>query len=85
MHSPLNPHLHTEECNVIIAALVKCHDENSKLKQLFGVCNELDTAMRRCTKAERLERTKENRAKAMAREQALKEKYLQGKASGNQF
>jgi hypothetical protein len=41
--------------------------------------------MRRCTKAERLERTKENRAKAMAREQALKEKYLQGKTSGNQF
>ena len=41
--------------------------------------------MRRCTKAERIERTKENKVKAIAREQALKEKYLEGKASGNQF
>jgi hypothetical protein len=44
-----------------------------------------DTAMRRCTKAERLERMKENQAKAIKREQFLKEKYLESKASGNQF
>jgi hypothetical protein len=44
-----------------------------------------DTAMRRCTKAERIERTKENKAKAIEREKALKEKYLQSQASGHQF
>lgn len=41
MHTPLDPHLHTEECNKIIAELMRCHSENSKLKQLFGVCNQL--------------------------------------------
>ncbi len=46
MHTPLAPHLHTEECNRIIARLLACHAENSKLQQLFGACNELDTQMR---------------------------------------
>ncbi len=46
MHTPLAPHLHTEECNKVIAELMKCHAEYSKLRQLFGVCNDLDVQMR---------------------------------------
>lgn len=41
MHTPLDPHLHTPECNLIIAELMRCHKETSKLSQLFGVCNQL--------------------------------------------
>jgi len=59
MHVDLSEHLHTEECNEVIRALRRCHEENSMLKQLFMVCNDLDMAMRRCTKKERLDTTRE--------------------------
>ena len=42
MHVPLDEHLHTEECNEIIRALKKCHEEHSMARQFFGVCNQLD-------------------------------------------
>jgi hypothetical protein len=42
MHVPLDEHLHTEECNVIIRQLKRCHEENSMFKQFFGQCNQLD-------------------------------------------
>ena len=29
MHVPLDEHLHTEECNLIIRQLKKCHEETS--------------------------------------------------------
>jgi len=61
MHVPLDPHLHTDECNEIISQLQKCHDEMSLFRQFFGACNQLDWAMRACTKKERLQATDENR------------------------
>ena len=58
MHTPLDPHLHTAECNVIIRQLMDCHEQKSLVRQLFGACNDLDWAMRKCTKAERLAKVK---------------------------
>ena len=62
MHVPLDEHLHTDECNVIIKMLQNCHSENSLFRQFFGVCNQLDMDMRVCTKKERLAATSENLA-----------------------
>ena len=50
MHTPLAPQLHTDECNKLIAELLKCHEENNIAKQWFGACNTQDWAMRRCMK-----------------------------------
>ena len=94
MHVPLDPHLHTEECNVIIAALKECQTSTNKLQQvqqksfgnksrtfcawqllfcqLFGVCNDLDLAMRKCTRKERLERTQVNLEESRARQKAAR-------------
>jgi len=75
MHSALDPHLHTEECNQVIQALKECQTQTSKFRQLFGICNDLDMAMRRCTKKERIANTKANREKAEA-ENAERKKRL---------
>ena len=74
MHTPLDPHLHTAECNEIIARLVACHADYSKVSQLFGVCNDLDMMMRRCTKVERINRAAANRKSALERQQKQAER-----------
>eukprot|EP00088_Acartia_fossae_P063142 TRINITY_DN76779_c0_g1_i1.p1 TRINITY_DN76779_c0_g1~~TRINITY_DN76779_c0_g1_i1.p1 ORF type:complete len:100 (+),score=19.44 TRINITY_DN76779_c0_g1_i1:57-356(+) len=74
MHVPLDEHLHTEECNIIIRELKRCHDENNKVKQFFGVCNQLDWAMRACTRKERLARTADNIESAKVRNEKIREK-----------
>ena len=75
MHSPLDAHLHTAECNEIIKKLVECHKVNGKWKQwALGTCEDLDTQMRRCTKEERLRNIKENQKLANERTEKLKER-----------
>ena len=74
MHVPLDEHLHTEECNIIIRDLKRCHEETSLFSQFFGECNKLDWAMRACTRKERLARTAENRDSANKRQADVQKK-----------
>jgi len=74
MHVPLDEHLHTEECNIIIRQLQACHEETSMFKQFLGECNKLDWAMRACTKKERLKLVDENRAESKKRVEQMQQK-----------
>jgi COX assembly protein 2 len=59
MHTDLSKHLHTPECNELIDALQKCHVEQP-FKKFLGACNEINSAMLRCLKEERLEKRRAN-------------------------
>jgi len=74
MHTNLASHLHTPQCNEMIAALEKCHAEKSFTK-FFGACNELDTAVNRCLKKERLAKREANGLSARKAHQARIEKF----------
>ena len=82
MHTPLDAHLHTPECNKIIASLLRCHSETNKLQQLFGSCNDLDTQMRACTKAERVDRTSKHRQEAKEKRAEIAKKVAKQSQEG---
>ncbi|BFZ19570.1 hypothetical protein BsWGS_22609 [Bradybaena similaris] len=70
MHPDLSPHLHSEECNALIAALQKCHADNP-YKKFIGACNEAERAMSRCIKREREMKRDANRKRGMSKQNAL--------------
>jgi len=82
MHTPLDPHLHTDECNKIIVELGQCYIDHNKFQQLFGPCDKLYTAMRKCLKEERLERTRKHLAASRERNEEIREKIAKMQAEG---
>ncbi|KAE9979771.1 hypothetical protein EG328_000709 [Venturia inaequalis] len=64
----MHPPLHTKDntnCEEVMQALDECHARGFLFKATGG-CNSAKTAVNKCLRAERLDRTKQNRDKARA-------------------
>ncbi|KAK7115151.1 hypothetical protein V1264_001080 [Littorina saxatilis] len=72
MHPDLAAHLHSPECNALIDALKRCHEEHS-VRMYMGFCNDMERAMTKCLKQERLERRRLNRIKAKDMQERIRE------------
>jgi len=77
MHPDLSPHLHLEECNILIAKLKDCHNEN-KFAKFMGACNDIDKAVNKCLKKEREIKRNANRAAGKEKREATLKKIEEG-------
>ena len=49
MHIPLDTYIQRESrCKDVVLALIKCHEETPKWKQLFGACDRAEAIMKKC-------------------------------------
>uniref|UniRef100_A0A6M2DR29 COX assembly mitochondrial protein n=1 Tax=Xenopsylla cheopis TaxID=163159 RepID=A0A6M2DR29_XENCH len=73
MHSDLSPHLHSDECNILIQRLQNCHKENTFTKFL-GACNEIDTELKKCLRKDREVKRRKNKEIAELRYNRIQSK-----------
>ncbi|CCU76134.1 hypothetical protein BGHDH14_bgh01721 [Blumeria hordei DH14] len=71
----MHPHLHTKHngaCEEVMNALDECHARGFLWKAV-GMCNDAKTAVNKCLREQRLERTKANREAAKAKNKEIRE------------
>ncbi|KAF4547398.1 Cytochrome c oxidase biogenesis protein Cmc1-like protein 1 [Elsinoe fawcettii] len=69
----MHPHLHTKDnknCEDVMNALEECHARGFLWKSM-GMCTEAKHAVNMCLRAERLERTRQNRQVAKEKRQKI--------------
>ncbi|KAG9233245.1 cytochrome c oxidase biogenesis protein Cmc1-like protein [Amylocarpus encephaloides] len=73
----MHPHLHTKDntaCEEVMSILDECHARGFLWKSM-GMCNSAKTAVNKCLRAQRLERTRVNREVAKKKNEEIKEKW----------
>ncbi|KAH6675708.1 cytochrome c oxidase biogenesis protein Cmc1-like protein [Halenospora varia] len=75
----MHPHLHTKDnraCEEVMTILDECHARGFLWKSM-GMCNSAKTAVNKCLRAQRLERTAANRAAAKAKNEEIRQKWAE--------
>uniref|UniRef100_A0A0N5AD19 COX assembly mitochondrial protein n=1 Tax=Syphacia muris TaxID=451379 RepID=A0A0N5AD19_9BILA len=55
----LSPHLHTEECNILVQLFRQCQKEH-RFRKFFGICSDSYVAVSQCFEIERRLQRKNN-------------------------
>jgi len=69
----MHPHLHTKDnrgCEEVMQALDECHARGFLWKAV-GMCNQAKRDVTKCLRAERIERTRQNREAAREKRQQV--------------
>ena len=66
MHPSLQLHLHSDECQRVIKALLACHQAHPA-RRYVGACNQLKLALNRCLQDEYVRRRSANQDQAQER------------------
>jgi COX assembly protein 2 len=75
----MHPHLHNEQakyCEDVIAVLEECHARGFIYK-MFGNCSDAKHKVNMCLRAQRLERTRDNREKAKQKREQIKKVWAE--------
>ncbi|KAI0996951.1 hypothetical protein K3495_g11235 [Podosphaera aphanis] len=75
----MHPHLHTRDnsaCEEVMNALDECHARGFLWKAV-GMCNDAKTAVNKCLREQRLQRTKANREAAKEKNKKIREHWAE--------